>query len=156
MKQMRMQTVGPLALAAIGLAALAGCTSVPKPPTAVELLTAAKTCKAELPRFGYFDWMYYPPKGTMAVGNDGGWCWVDATFTQFGTLSLYDRSIPVPAKLTLTTAPHGGEVMLGYAGDGVRIAYRPNPGFSGPDEFHVYADEVYHQFDIPMRVTVSP
>ncbi len=147
----------PTGLAVAGAFVLSACTSgPPAPPSPIALLDRNPACTAQLPRFGYFEWVLYPAKGAMTTGSGGGWCWVEPVFTRFGTFSLYDRSIPIDETITVASAPGHGEIMIGRVGDGYRLAYRPISGYAGPDSFHLLAASPYNSFDIPFTVTVLP
>lgn len=134
--------------------ALASCqpASVPDQNRAeLEGLHAAHDCWPDLPIFGRFPgggWnevIYKPPKGSITMGNDGGWCWIQ-TVEQFG------QKVFTP-ELDVTQPPAHGAVVVGSVADKLRIAYRPTPGYVGPDSFHVHLGGPT-PWDIPVQVTV--
>lgn len=59
--------------------------------------------------------------------NDGGWCW-HSRMTQIGS-QLFG------VKMHVVRQAHHGEVVVTVLERSTRIAYRPNPGFFGTDEF---------------------
>ena len=118
-------------------------------------LRKAAVCTAALPPFGYINDSFYPANGTMQMGNDGGWCWVDMVFTFTGSYDRNEDSVPTVAQVKLLTSPAHGEAKIATFGDTVRYAYRPTAGFSGADRFVVYAATANHDFDIPIRITVG-
>ena len=146
-------------LAAGGVLALAAGCDFPPPPqqsTAAELqaLTPAKTCQASLPVFGRFFYpgdvppgTYIPPQGTIRMNNDGGWCMLHNVFVF--------RDVITVGTLSLVKPPAHGEVRTGTVGDELRIAYRPQPGFTGADPFVVHLDAP-QPWDIPVSVFVAP
>jgi hypothetical protein len=68
---------------------------------------------------------------TMSIENDGGWCWVD-TYVRSDWRALSATSVVV------TNPPRHGRVLVGdIDNQEVRIAYRPEPGFGGQDNFSV-------------------
>jgi hypothetical protein len=69
---------------------------------------------------------------TMAVANDGGWCWAD-TYERTNWRTLSAHSIAV------TNPPNHGHVLVGDVDNQeVRIAYQPEPGFAGQDSFTIH------------------
>ena len=142
--------------AAVSLAALvAGCQTAPVEENAAALaaLRPARTCKASLPWFGRyptgtpFD-IYRPPDGRIAMANDGGWCTIVFTYSW--------RSFPgeIIAPLSVRKPPAHGQAMVGAFGKAMRIAYRPDPGYVGPDAFtvHMLAPDGWN---IPVQVSVT-
>ena len=71
---------------------------------------------------------------TMTVGNDGGWCWVDS----------YERrnwhTLSANAVVVTDASRHGHVVVRDIENQEVRVAYRPEPGFAGPDNFTIHYD----------------
>ena len=118
--------------------ALAACAAVPEQNAALlSTLHKATPCEASLPTFGRFPGgrdatfdTYLPPHGTIRTGNDGGWCAIRFSYAVRG-------QIPVIAPLDLGTPPEHGQVALGTLNGRMRIAYRPAPGYAGPDRFTV-------------------
>jgi hypothetical protein len=143
--------------AAVALLA-AGC-SFPPPPqqsSAAELqaLPPSRICVPNLPVFGRFFYpgdvmggTYLPPHGSIVMSNDGGWCQIRHIFT-------FQEVITV-GTMSLATPPVHGEVRTGTVGEELRIAYRPQPGFTGSDGFVVHL-ATPQPWDIPVAVTVVP
>ena len=118
-------------------------------------LQPAHTCTASLPLFGRFPGgpgatfdTYIPPQGRIAMANEGGWCVISFTH------SFRGRPQEILAPLRVLQPPAHGEVVVGATGGAMRIAYRPAPGYVGPDRFTVRmaAPETW---DIPVQVTVT-
>jgi hypothetical protein len=83
----------------------------------------------------------------MTVKNDGGWCWADghASYAS-GRLYLSARD------LVITDPPKHGHAVVGdVANHGLRIAYRPEPGFFGQDSYTVH----YNILDVESTVSVT-
>jgi hypothetical protein len=71
---------------------------------------------------------------TMAVENDGGWCWIDTYERSYWrTLSTHYVAVTNPPK-------HGHVLVRDIANQQVRIAYQPEPGFTGQDSFIIHYD----------------
>ncbi len=99
----------------------------------VDKLTRASACAASA---------YHVTVGenaTMAVENDGGWCWADTSERSYWrTLSA--------SSATVTNPPKHGHVLVGdTANQQVRVAYQPNPGFAGTDSFIVHYQANEHE-----------
>jgi hypothetical protein len=137
---------------------LAGCA--PQQPqdwnvAALSTLRPAQSCEASLPFFGRWHYIgekkvppgYMPPDGRIRMRNDGGWCTLSNQFTW--------EYIPMTPPMTVAQPPQHGEVVLGATGGALRIAYRPRPGYVGPDGFLVHLDAPSPE-TIPVRVTVAP
>jgi hypothetical protein len=94
----------------------------------VAKLTRATTCTAS---------MYHVTAGenaSMAVTNDGGWCWAD-TYARSNWRTLAATSVAV------THPSRHGHVLVGdIENQEVRVAYRPEPGFAGQDSFTIHYD----------------
>lgn len=88
----------------------------------------------------------------MAVKNDGGWCWSsEAAWRGNGTYySADDLVITVPPK-------HGNVVVGDMANHRIRVAYRPEPGFSGQDSytFHFKVLEIEHTVIVTVSMPIS-
>ena len=142
----------PLALAA----ALSGCQAPPPEQNAAALsaLSPAHACTASLPTFGRFPGgpnatfdTYLPPDGRIAMTNDGGWCTIAFTHNwRGGTLELV-------SPLSVRVPPAHGQAMVGTIGTTMRIAYRPAPGYVGPDRFTVFMAGP-EPWNIPVQVNV--
>ena len=148
-----------LLLGALPLLA-AGCQPSPGPgqnAAQLQALPQAKVCEASLPPFGRWYYAgsgrgiggeYIPPDGSIRMDNDGGWCVI--AFTHYwGHLQQ-----PIQAPLAVSRPPAHGQVIAGSIGTSLRIAYRPDPGFTGTDAFHVRMDAV-ERWDIPVQVIVD-
>ena len=146
------------AAAALTLAAaLSGCQAPPPEQNAAALsaLSPAHGCTASLPTFGRFPGgpdatfdTYLPPDGRIAMANDGGWCTIAFTHNwRGGTLELV-------SPLSVRVPPAHGEAMVGSVGTTMRIAYRPAPGYVGPDRFSVHMAGP-DPWNIPVRVVVT-
>lgn len=71
---------------------------------------------------------------TMTVENDGGWCWAD-TYERRNWHILSANSVAV------TYASRHGRVMVrDIENQEVRVAYQPEPGFAGRDNFTIHYD----------------
>jgi hypothetical protein len=71
---------------------------------------------------------------TMAVANDGGWCWADTyERSNWRTLSAHAVTVTNPSK-------HGHVLVGDIDNQEVRIAYQPEPGFAGQDSFTIHYD----------------
>ena len=70
----------------------------------------------------------------MTVGNDGGWCWADS----------YERrnwhTISASSVAVTNASKHGHVVVHDIANQEVRVAYQPEPGFAGRDNFTIQYD----------------
>jgi len=86
-------------------------------------------------------------RATISVTNDGGWCWAD-----INEGSYWGRF--AASYVTVTDPPKHGHVMVGdLANKNVRVAYQPEPGFTGRDSFNVrYRGNAY---DLTYSVSVS-
>ncbi|MBS0561057.1 MAG: hypothetical protein JSR21_13485 [Proteobacteria bacterium] len=105
----------------------------------------SRECTTDLPTFGHPDLQYWPPHGTMRMTNDGGWCWL-----QFGQSFRAALIHPNP---TVAEPPAHGTLDLRKMPDRISMAYRPAPGFTGPDRFAVRTDGPLPH-TIPVEVTV--
>jgi hypothetical protein len=120
----------------------------------LKTLHPAEGCSADLPTFGRFargsgppPEMYLPPDGRIAMVNDGGWCTINFTY------AMYEGLQPIVAPLRVRRPPAHGEVEVGSVGPSMRIAYRPKPGFAGPDDFSVHMGGP-QPWNIPVQVMV--
>lgn len=85
---------------------------------------------------------------TITMNNDGGWCWYNSVSTLSGTLLLVDSYV-------LFRPPAHGKVLLADSGKkSTRIAYKPDPGFTGTDTFDIHIK--YLDLTRTYTVTVSP
>lgn len=116
----------------------AGLTSQTDP---VDKLTGARECVSSAYHVAPAD------NATITVKNDGGWCWADTDEkTYWHTFSAEYVAVLQP--------PEHGHVLVGdVANQKVRVAYRPNPGFSGRDSFIVHSQ--VNQRDLTYLVAVS-
>ena len=139
--------------AGVGLL-LGGCQAVSQPEqnrAELEGLRPARDCSASLPVFGRFpgggprEVTYLPPNGSIVVGNDGGWCTIQAE-------AQWERQV-YTADLQVTQPPAHGGVVVGSVNGKLRIAYRPAPNYVGPDGFRVALGGPT-PWDIPVSVAV--
>jgi hypothetical protein len=142
---------------AVGAVLLAGC-AVQQPQdwnvAALSSLRPAQSCQASLPFFGHWHYIgeeavppgYMPPDGRIRMDNDGGWCTLSNRFTW--------EYIPMTPLMTMAQPPQHGDVVLGATGGSLRIAYRPAPGYAGPDSFQVHLDAPSPE-TIPVQVVVT-
>jgi hypothetical protein len=73
-------------------------------------------------------------KATMAVENDGGWCWADTyERSNWRTLSAHSVAVTDPSR-------HGHVLVGDIENQEVRVAYQPEPGFVGQDRFTIHYD----------------
>src|ERR1700722_16449298 len=85
---------------------------------------------------------------TITMNNDGGWCWYNSVATQSKTLLLVDAYV-------LSRPPVHGKVLLADSGKkSTRIAYKPDPGFTGTDTFEIHI--MYLDHTRTYTVTVLP
>jgi hypothetical protein len=138
------------------LSGLAGCASLaPVEQNAAQLaaLPPAATCDARLPFFGYYRYardemqQYAEPDASIAMGNDGGWC-------SIAYQAQMPNGAPTVADASVTRPPGHGEAMVGTLNGLLRIAYRPAPGFTGPDAFTVSLHGPL-PYTVPVRVVVA-
>jgi hypothetical protein len=71
---------------------------------------------------------------TMTVENDGGWCWAD-TYERRDWHTLSANSVAVT-----NASRHGRVVVRDIENQEVRVAYQPEPGFAGRDNFTIHYD----------------
>ncbi len=109
-------------------------------------LPVAQVCAVALPWFGHDRGQYMPPHGTIALSNDGGWCWMQ--FAQDF------RHVPFVPDIRVATPPAHGEVVVERMTDRVAVAYRPASGFVGTDHFSVRTNGPLPH-TIPIDVTVK-
>ena len=71
------------------------------------------------------------PPSTIAMNNDDGWCWFEATATQ--------GSLAIAPTIRVTRQPAHGQIVISPAPvkNKTRIAYKPEPRFTGKDAFTV-------------------
>lgn len=107
----------------------------------VDKLTRATVCVASAYHVAPGD------NATMAVKNDGGWCWVDSNERSYWHTFLANS-------VAVTKPPRHGHVLVGDLADqNVRVAYRPEAGFAGQDSFIVHSR--VNERDLTYSVTVS-
>jgi hypothetical protein len=145
-----------ISLGAIAIA-VAGCQPQTPDRNAAALvnLQPAQYCDATLPFFGHYRHigrrnsgpLFQPADGRITMRNDGGWCSIQHKFAYEGLV--------LTAPMTLTVPPRHGEVVLGSLQEELRLAYRPAPGYAGPDAFEARLDSPVPE-TIPVRVTVQP
>jgi len=140
----RYLSVGLAAALAFGIPAEEGGRSVPATP--MDGLQLAAGCTSNLPWFGHTDGLWTAPLGTIAMTNDGGWCWL-----QF--VQAFKQLLIAPAISVVAPAGHG-EVRAERLDGRLSVAYRPAPGFVGTDHFAVLTDGPYPH-TIPIEVTVK-
>jgi hypothetical protein len=86
------------------------------------------------------------PITRMATANDRGWCWTTVWSGPGG-------GPHVAAWVAITKMPEHGEITTAKFDDATRVAYRPQPGYTGLDSFIVYDHDDYDTF--PYQVTVN-
>ena len=86
-----------------------------------------------------------PPEGTMRMNNDGGWCWMMNSATAGG--NQYGPFLKV------TVPPSYGELAIAVLETQTRLAYKPQPGFTGEDAFQTVVEPA--NFKVDYRVTVT-
>ncbi len=129
---------------AVGFAANEGGRVVPATP--MDGLQQAAGCTVDLPFFGHSDGFWLAPLGTIAMTNDGGWCWL-----QFVQAFKY---LAIAPAISVVAPPAHGEVRAERLDGRLSVAYRPAPGFVGTDHFAVFTDGPYPH-TIPFNVTVK-
>jgi hypothetical protein len=124
----------------VSWAAVSGARQTPQGEP-VGQLTMATACTASAYHVAPGD------SATMTVINDGGWCWADSSERD------YWRSFSA-SYVTVTNPPKHGHVLVGdLANQNVRVAYQPEPGFTGQDSFNVHYRGNEH--DLTFLVSVS-
>jgi hypothetical protein len=122
---------------------LAACSDLPKRETTAPPLTRSAACAV-----GGEDTTgrpYQTPVATIAMNNDGGWCWMTSSETQWGR--VYGPFLRV------TQEPQNGTLRINTLETGTRVAYRPNPGFAGTDTFQTISRELNYQVNYEVTVT---
>ena len=109
-------------------------------------LHPARACQARLPLFGHFAGGYVAPNASIAMSNDGGWCW-------FGFTQVFRQLVTLPPA-RITVPPSHGQAVLQTAEGRIGVAYQPAPGFVGGDTFTVRTDGPFPH-DIPVTVAVA-
>ena len=122
---------------------------------ALSQLRPAQSCAASLPFFGHYyhagehnaGSFFQPADGRIALRNDGGWCAIRHRFAWQGLV--------MAPPMTVLQPPRHGEVVLGALAGDLRLAYRPNPGYAGSDQFVVRLQSPIPE-TIPVQVAVQP
>ncbi len=115
-------------------------------------LPPARSCSALLPDFGAREQagganvIFLAPNGVMDIRNDGGGCWIRYRYRVGGK--------PVVPDMRISTPPDFGKVLVGGVDGELRIAYRPQTGYEGYDQFVVLLDTP-EKWQIPVRVAVQ-
>ena len=134
---------------------IAGCAALKMPEQNAAELAALKPsarCEASLPFFGLY---FYPGQilneyqeadGQISMNNDGGWCMIRHVYTRSSNWAQPTLAMGVP--------PQHGSVVFGVLDGVMRIAYRPEPGYSGPDAFIVKLVQPVSD-SIPVHVRVG-
>jgi hypothetical protein len=73
---------------------------------------------------------------TIEMNNDGGWCAI------YSSTFLAITSTTVATPLHIGQAPAHGQVMTTKMQQSTRVAYKPDPGFTGADKFS-FVDETF-------------
>jgi hypothetical protein len=116
--------VGGVVAVLLSAAVVAGHAAGDGPAAA---LTRAGHCKSHSSR-----WFAGQSVAVRMRTSNDGWCWRD-TWAEQNHLYLTARDV------TLVRPPHHGRVVVGDIGQRqVRVAYRPDPGFVGTDDFQVH------------------
>ncbi len=140
-------------LLAIPLVSCAGLKAPEQNAADLAALPAAGMCESSLPFFGHYLGpgerlpQYAAPDGRITMRNDGGWCWIRH--------QLVLNNTPTVGTFTLLQPPAHGQVVVGTLDGLARIAYRPEPGFFGNDDFTVRVTNPMRDV-IPVRVIVRP
>jgi len=116
----------------------------------VSSLSKAAGCQGRNPNFGLSQAALNPPVSTIKMNNDGGWCWA-----QFA-IHPYNAARPTAPETRITKSPAHGIAITGPVENGqhARLAYRPQPGFSGTDEFEISFQSITNGW-LPMIVQVT-
>lgn len=138
---MRARPVLPIALCAV--LSVAGCGDVPPRLKEAPPLTASTACAVG--GENVVGRPYRSPVATIVMNNDGGWCWMMS--------SESERGLAYGPYLKLIRPPQYGTVQIDVLETQTRVAYRPNPGFTGTDGFETRSMEV--GFEVDYRVTVN-
>jgi hypothetical protein len=86
-----------------------------------------------------------PATGQITMSNDGGWCG-----QRLGV--KYNQTI-FGGAMHLSQQPAHGRVSITRHANGTDVYYRPNPGYSGPDDFSVLVD--FNNINKPYNVAVK-
>ncbi len=133
----------PSILTITALLGLAGCDGIPQAEKEAPALTRSASCQV-----GGDDVYGRPdrtPVATIAMNNDGGWCWMNSTESQWGRV--------YGPWLTVLRQPEFGTLKIDVTEANTRVAYRPNPGFVGTDTFKTRSREL--NYDVEYRVVVT-
>ena len=89
-----------------------------------------------------------PSPSTITMNNDDGWCWFEATATQ--------GSLVFAPTIRVTRQPAHGQIVISPAPvkNKTRIAYKPEPRFTGKDAFTVLNVNTNNERQV--EVTVTP
>lgn len=128
----------PLTAAMLGLAA---CGNLPPRLASFPDMAQSASCQVAS------DYTWGRPSeaipATITMNNDGGWCWMMS--------SAYERGNQYGPDLKVTEQPSYGQVNIAVGEKQTRVAYKPNPGFTGTDQFR----SVDETMNMPVVYTVT-
>ena len=83
--------------------------------------------------------------GQITMSNDGGWCG-DRLGIKYG-------SAVFGGTMRLIQQPAHGQVSIVFHQDATDVSYKPNPGYTGPDDFAVLVE--FYNINKPYHVVVK-
>lgn len=122
---------------------LAACDGIPQRLAEPPALVRARVC--EVGGDNVFGRPDRTPVATITMNNDGGWCWMNSTESQWGRV--------YGPWLTVLRQPEFGTLQIDVTEADTRVAYRPNPGFVGTDAFKTRSQEL--NYEVEYRATVT-
>lgn len=127
----------------VALCGVGGCDGIPKADKQAPTLARSASCAVGGENvFGRPD---QTPVATIDMNNDGGWCWMTSTESQWGRV--------YGPWLSVLRQPEYGALRIDVTDANTRVAYRPNPGFAGTDGFKTRSQEL--NYEVEYRVTVT-
>ena len=127
----------------LGLLTLAGCAGLPQREKVAPPLARSALC--EVGSQSVWGRAAQTPVATILMNNDGNWCWMNSTESQ--------RGMSYGPFLTVLEQPKFGTLQINVTEADTRVAYRPNPGFTGSDTFRTRSQEL--NYDVNYQVTVN-
>ena len=125
----------------LNLLPLATCmivVSCAAPPTVPTEETAdppkSRTCLVRSPTPAAYAGDVSPLATEFTMKNDGGWCWY------LRTTHVSNITQTFGVKMHVVSHANHGSVKITPLANATRIAYKPEPGFIGTDEFSVIND----------------
>ena len=121
--------------------------------TVIVTVSVAASAQSDLPKSRMctaYDGGWSPDGGAVTTGqitmnNGGGWCG-DRLGIKYG-------SAVFGGTMRLTQQPTHGQVSIAFHQDATDVSYKPNPGYSGPDDFAVLVE--FYNINKPYHVVVQ-